>query len=59
MVEFILGFSIGIIFSMTGAMVWGYRLSIKEDELNKELIRDFTDKMVESEQLKFYKRYET
>ena len=44
---------------MTGAMVWGYRLSIKEDELNKELIRDFTDKMVESEQLKFYKRYET
>ena len=62
MVEFILGFSIGIIFSMTGAMVWGYRLSIKEEEQNKELMKDFTDKYIssmQSDEMKLYKRYET
>ena len=62
MVEFILGFSIGIIFSMTGAMVWGYRLSIKEDEQNKELIKEFTDRYIDnmqSDEIKFYKRYKS
>ena len=62
MVEFSLGFCLGVIVSMLGAMVWGYRLSIKEDEQNKELIKEFTDRYMEnmqSDEMKFYKRYET
>ena len=59
---FLLGMSVGIIVSMIGAMVWGYRLSIKEDKENKELIKEFTDRYMEnmqSDEQKFYKRYET
>ena len=62
MVEFSLGFCVGVIVSMVSAMVWGYRLSIKEDKENKELIKEFTDKYMEnmqSDEQKFYKRYET
>jgi uncharacterized protein (DUF2249 family) len=62
MVEFSLGFCVGVIVSMLGAMVWGYRLSIKEDKENKELIKEFTDRYMEnmqSDEQKFYKRYET
>lgn len=59
MVEFILGLCMGIIISFTGAMMWGHRLSIKEDELNQKLIKDFQDKYMETEEQKFYKRYET
>jgi|TARA_R110000803_G_scaffold164206_4_gene227930 hypothetical protein len=59
MVMFLLGLCIGIILSMTSAMVWGHRLSIKEDELNQQLIKDFQDKHMETEEHKFYKRYET
>ena len=62
MVEFILGFCIGVIVSMICAIVWGYRLSIKEDKENKELIKEFTDRYIEnmqSDEIKFYKRYET
>ena len=62
MVEFSLGFCLGIIVSMISAMVWGYRLSIKEDEQNKELIKEFTDRYMDnmqSDEIKFYKRYET
>ena len=62
MVELILGFCLGVIVSMLGAMVWGYRLSIKEDKENKELIKEFTDRYMEnmqSDEMKFYKRYET
>ena len=62
MVEFSLGFCVGVIVSMVSAMVWGYRLSIKEDKENKELIREFTDRYMEnmqSDEQKFYKRYET
>lgn len=62
MVEFSLGFCVGVIVSMLGAMVWGYRLSIKEDEQNKELIKEFTDRYMDnmqSDEMKFYKRYET
>ena len=62
MVEFSLGFCLGGIVSMVSAMVWGYRLSIKEDKENKELIREFTDRYMEnmqSDEQKFYKRYET
>ena len=62
MVEFSLGFCVGVIVSMISAMVWGYRLSIKEDKENKELIKEFTDKYMEnmqSDEQKFYKRYET
>ena len=62
MVEFGLGFCIGIIVSMAGAMVWGYRLSVKEDEQNKKLIKEFTDRYIDnmqSDEIKFYKRYET
>jgi hypothetical protein len=61
-VEFSLGFCLGIIVSMISAMVWGYRLSIKEDEQNKELIKEFTDRYMDnmqSDEIKFYKRYET
>ena len=59
MVMFFLGLSVGIILSMTGAMMWGHRLSIKEDELNQQLIKDFQDRYMETEEQKFYKRYET
>ena len=62
MVEFSLGFCVGVIVSMLGAMVWGYRLSIKEDKENKELIKEFTDRYMEnmqSDEMKFYKRNET
>ena len=62
MVEFSLGFCVGVIVSMIGAMVCGFRLSIKEDKENKELIKEFTDKYIEnmqSDEIKFYKRYET
>jgi len=62
MVEFSLGFCVGVIVSMLGAMVWGYRLSIKEDKENKELIKEFTDRYIQnmqSDEIKFYKRYET
>ena len=62
MVEFSLGFCVGVIVSMISAMVWGYRLSIKEDKENKELIKEFTDKYMEnmqSDEQKFYKRYES
>ena len=62
MVELILGFCLGVIVSMIGAMVWGYRLSIKEDKENKELIKEFTDRYMDnmqSDEIKFYKRYET
>ena len=62
MVEFSLGFCVGVIVSIISAMVWGYRLSIKEDKENKELIKEFTDRYMEnmqSDEQKFYKRYET
>ena len=62
MVEFSLGFCLGIIVSMVGAMVWGYRLSMKDRKENKELIKEFTDRYMEnmqSDEIKFYKRYET
>ena len=62
MVEFSLGFCVGVIVSMIGAMVWGYRLSIKEDEQNKELIKEFTDRYMDnmqSDEIKFYKRYKS
>ena len=59
MVMFLLGLCIGIIVSITGAMVWGHRLSIKEDELNQQLIKDFQERYMETQEQKFYKRYET
>ena len=62
MVEFSLGFCVGVIVSMISDMVWGYRLSIKEYKENKELIKEFTDRYMEnmqSDEQKFYKRYET
>ena len=37
-------------------------VSIKEDKENKELIKEFTDRYIEnmqSDEIKFYKRYET
>ena len=59
MVELILGFCLGVIVSMISAMVWGYRLSIKEEELSREMIKDFQDRFLETEEQKFYKRYES
>ena len=62
MVAFSLGFCVGVIVSMISAMVWGYRLSIKEDEQNKELIKEFTDRYMDnmqSDEIKFYKRYKS
>ena len=56
---FFLGLCVGIIVSILGAMMWGHQLSIKEDELNQQLIKDFQDRYMETEQQKFYKRYET
>jgi hypothetical protein len=59
MVMFILGLCVGVILSMTGAIMWGHRLSIKEEELSREMIRDFQDRLVETQEQKFYKRYES
>lgn len=59
MVEFLLGLFMGVIISFAGAMVWGHRLSIKEDELNQQLIKDFQERHMETQEQKFYKRYET
>jgi len=59
MVMFLLGMSVGIIISMISAMVWGYRLSIKEEELSREMIKDFQDRFLETEEQKIYKRYES
>jgi len=62
MVMFLLGMSIGIIVSMISAMVWGYRLSIKEEELSREIIKEFTDRYMDnmqSDEIKFYKRYKS
>ena len=56
---FILGLCVGVILSMTGAIMWGHRLSIKEEELSREMIRDFQDRLVETQEQKFYKRYES
>jgi|TARA_B100001123_G_C14815189_1_gene829950 H+/gluconate symporter-like permease len=59
MVMFILGLCVGIIISFIGAMIWGYQLSKKEDELNQQLIKEFQDKYMETQDNKFYKRYES
>ena len=59
MVMFLLGMSVGIIVSMISAMVWGYRLSIREEELSREMIKDFQDRFLETEEQKIYKRYES
>ncbi len=56
---FLLGMSVGIIVSMISAMVCGYRLSIKEEELSREMIKDFQDRFLETEEQKFYKRNES
>ncbi len=56
---FLLGMSVGIIVSMISAMVWGYRLSIREEELSREMIKDFQDRFLETEEQKIYKRYES
>jgi len=56
---FLLGLCVGIIGSMISAMVWGYRLSIKEEELSREMIKDFQDRFLETEEQKIYKRYES
>mgnify|MGYP006969513494 FL=1 len=58
---FILGFCVGIIVAVVLSIAWGHRLSIEEEEKNKELIKDFTDKYfdkyVESDEIKLDKRY--
>ena len=56
---FFVGLCVGIILSMTGAMMWGHRLSIKEDELNQQLIKDFQERYMETQEEKNYKRYES
>ena len=60
---FILGFCVGIIVAVVLSIAWGHRLSIEEEEKNKELIKDFTDKYfdkyVESDEIKLDKRYES
>tara|TARA_Y100001951_G_scaffold61475_1_gene49030 strand:+ start:158 stop:337 length:180 start_codon:yes stop_codon:yes gene_type:complete len=59
MVEFSLGFCIGVLLSVFFAIYWGHRLSVKEEQLNKELIRDFQDRFMETQEQKFYKRFES
>ena len=60
---FILGFCVGITVAIVLSIAWGHRLSIEEEEKNKELIKDFTnkyfDKYVESDEIKLDKRYES
>lgn len=59
MVIFFLGFFSGLVLAFLAAMIWGYRISIKEEEYNKEMIKDFQDKLMENEQLKNFKRYKS
>ena len=59
MVEILLGLCIGIIVSIAGAMMWGHQLSIKEDELNQQLIKEFQERYMETQEEKNYKRYES
>jgi hypothetical protein len=59
MVIFFLGFFSGLVLAFLTAIIWGYKISIKEEEYNKEMIKDFQDKMIESEQLKNFKRYKS
>jgi|TARA_B100000073_G_scaffold244292_1_gene204903 H+/gluconate symporter-like permease len=62
MVMFLFGLCVGIIITLFAAIMWGYRLSIKEEEQNKELIKEFADKYIDnmqSDEMKFYKRYKS
>ena len=62
MVMFLFGLCVGIIITLFAAILWGYRLSIKEEEQNKELIKEFADKYIDnmqSDEMKFYKRYKS
>ncbi len=59
---FLFGLCVGIIITLFAAIMWGYRLSIKEEEQNKELIKEFADKYIDnmqSDEMKFYKRYKS
>ena len=57
---FMLGFCIGIIVATCLAIAWGHRLSIKEDEMNREIIKEFQDKVLQGSEEKLYeKRYES
>jgi len=60
MVELFLGFCIGVISMMVASMIVGYRISKKEDELNEQLIKEFQDKLFETQDRQDYKskRYE-
>ena len=59
MVIFFLGFLSGLVLAFLAAMIWGYRISIKEEEYNKEMIKDFQEKIIESENMKNLKRYKS
>ena len=60
MVIFALGFCVGVITSICIAISWGHRLSIKEDEINREIIKEFQDKFLQNSEEKLYeKRYES
>ena len=56
---FFLGFLSGLVLAFLAAMIWGYRISIKEEAYNKEMIKDFQDKIIESENMKNLKRYKS
>ena len=56
---FFLGFLSGLVLAFLAAMIWGYRISIKEEDYNKEMIKDFQDKIIESENMKNLKRYKS
>ena len=59
MVEFILGLFAGIIISMLITLYGGYKLQLKQEEKEKELMRTFFKEEDINEKTYNYKRYES
>lgn len=59
MVEFLLGLLLGIIFSGLITLYGGYKLQLKQEEKEKELMRTFFKEEDINEKTYNYKRYES
>lgn len=59
---FLFGFIAGILITLLFAIYWGAKLGRREEELNMQLIKEFQDKLTDTQDVneqKFYKRYES
>ena len=59
---FFFGLCVGILTSLLFAIFCGIKLGEKEEELNRQLIKEFQDKLTETQDInehQFYKRYES